>query len=147
MTATQDTLIQSSSEAAVELIKQDGWSIVNELAKTVAHGINNTALVVLPVKVNLEEYKTKLVDPIGFEAKFNTLCKDVGIVNTAIKQLFDQHESKSGTPTPEDIGLINILTLGYSKIQGHLENAIHPLMLNLVDDLEAVGITELKVEG
>lgn len=136
----------TSAEAAKELIKQAGWDIVNALAAQVAEGIQSTALVVLPVTINLEEYKSKLTDPEGFEAKVKTLKADVQTISKATSALFKQHEHRKGEPTKEDYGLVSTLTFGYSKIQSHLETAIHPLMLNIVDELETVGITELTIK-
>lgn len=135
-----------SAEAAQELIKQSGWSIVAELGRALAQGINSTALVVYPISVNLDKYKALLSDPEGFEAKYNTLRKDVATVSAALVALYEQHEGKEGAPTVEELPLVNGLTMGYSKVQGHLEQAIHPLMLNIVAELEAVGITELTTE-
>lgn len=142
-----DEVAEKSAETAQELIKQSGWSIVAELSKVLAESINATALVTLPISVNLDEYKSKLTDPEGFEQKYNTLRKDVTAVSAALVALYEKHEGKDGAPTEDEIILVNGLTLGYTKVQGHLESAIHPLMLNLVLDLEAVGITELTIKG
>lgn len=143
---TED-VADKSAEAAQELIKQSGWDIVAELAKALAEGINHTALVTLPLSANLDKYKALLSDPEGFEAKYNTLRKDITTISATMIALYEEHEGKVGAPTEEEFSLVNALTLGYSNIQGHLESAIHPLMLNLVAELEAVGITELTVEG
>jgi len=141
-----EEVADKSAEAAQELIKQAGWSIVAELGRTLAEGINATALVVYPISVNLEKYKAKLTDPEGFEAKYNTLRKDVKNISQALVGLYEHHDGKTGVPTEAELSLVNALTLGYTKVQGHLEQAIHPLMLNLVAELEAVGITELTIE-
>lgn len=142
-----DEVAQKSADAARELIKQSGWSIVAELGRAVVEGLNATSLVVYPISVNLDEYKSKLSDPEGFEAKYNTLRKDVHKMVTATVILYEQHEGKTGAPqSDEELVLIDGLTLGYTKIQGHLESAVHPLMLNIVSELEAAGITELSIE-
>lgn len=148
---TQETInvaevVETSATTAQELLKQAGWDIVNSLAATVAEGIQTTALVILPVAANLADYQTKLTDPKGFEAKFNTLKTDVQTMSKAVSVLFQQHDTKKGEPKPEELPLINTLTLGYSKVQGHLEAAIHPLMLNLVEELEEVGVTDLTIK-
>lgn len=142
---TEDVADQSA-QAAAELLKQAGWSIVAELGRALAQGINSTSLVVYPISVKLEEYKALLTDPEGFEAKYNTLRKDVASVAAVLVALYEKHEGKTGAPTEEELPLVNGLTLGYTKVQGHLEQAIHPLMLNIVAELEAVGITELSIE-
>lgn len=143
-----DDVAKQSEEAAKALIQQAGWDIVNGMARAVAEGINSTALVVLPVKVNLEKYKAQLSDPEGFEAKFNTLTVDVTKVTAAMVALFEQHQDRKGAPKDDaENKLIGAITMGYTKIQGHLETTIHPLMLNIVSDLEAAGINELTVEG
>ncbi len=141
-----DEVADQSAEAAQELLKQAGWSIIAELGRALAQGINSTALVIYPISVKLDEYKTLLTDPEGFEAKYNTLRKDVAKVSAALVAMYEQHEGKTGEPTVDELPLVNALTLGYTKVQGHLEQAIHPLMLNLVTELEAVGITELTIE-
>lgn len=136
-----------SAEAATELLKQSGWDIINEMAKAVADGINSTALVVLPVSVNLEKYKALMTDPEGFENKFNTLRNDVQALTKAMLILHNQHDGKTGGAEGMDLGVLQALSMGYTKLQGHIESAVQPLLLNLVDELEAVGITELTVEG
>ncbi|ABY62968.1 hypothetical protein ST201phi2-1p137 [Pseudomonas phage 201phi2-1] len=141
-----EEVADKSAEAAQELIKQAGWDIVAEMGRALAEGINATALVIYPISVNLEKYKALLTDPEGFEAKYNTLRKDVKNISQALVGLYEHHEGKKGTPTEAELSLVNGLTLGYTKVQGHLEQAIHPLMLNIVADLEAVGITELTIE-
>lgn len=141
-----DEVTQKSAEAARELIRQSGWSIVAELGRALAEGINATALVVYPISVKLDEYKSRLSDPEGFEAKYNTLRKDIASVSAAMIALYEKHEGKSGAPTEDELTLVDGLTLGYTHIQGHLESAIHPLMLNIVAELEAAGITELTIE-
>lgn len=138
---------EQSAAAAFELIKQSGWSIVAELASAVAQGLNATSLVVYPISVKLDEYKALLTDPEGFEAKYNTLRKDVLKMSAVMVDLYKMHEGKTGAPAgAEELTLCNGLTLGYSKLQGTLESAIHPLMLNLVAELEAVGVTDLTLE-
>lgn len=143
---TED-VADKSADAARELIKQSGWSIVAELARAVAEGLNSTSLVVYPISANIDKYKEKLSDPEGFEAKYNTLRKDVHGMSKAMVALYAKHEGKTGAPAnEEECRLIDVLTLGYSQIQGHLESAVHPLMLNIVDELETAGVTELTVE-
>lgn len=140
-------VVEQSATVARELIKQSGWSIVAELAGAVAQGLNSTSLVVYPISVKLDEYKALLTDPEGFEAKYNTLRKDVLNMSAVMVELYKHHEGKTGAPaTEEELVLCNGLTLGYSTLQGTLESAIHPLMLNIVSELEAVGITELSIE-
>lgn len=142
-----DDVIDKSAATATELLKQSGWDIVNEMAKAAADLINSTALVVLPVSVNMEEYKSKLTDPEGFENKFNTLRNDVLKATKVLSALHAEHEGRSGAPEEADMDLIQALTLGYSKLQTYIESAIQPLILNLVEQLETAGITELTVEG
>lgn len=139
-------VIQQSSEAASELLAQDGWNIVHALHGAALDSINQTALFTLPVMANLDEYKLKLTDAEGFEKRFATLSNDVTQVMVVVKALGAKSLDKKGKPTQADLELISKLTMDYSRVQSHIEQAIQPLILVLVEELEAVGITELKVE-
>lgn len=145
-TVDMNDVIQKSSEAATELLNQDGWSIVRQLHAASLEAINQTGLVVLPVMANMEEYKLKLSDPVGFEKRFATLSNDITHLMVAVKALGERSADKKGKPTPAELDTIGKLTMDYTKIQGHIEAAVQPLILVLVEELEAAGITELKVE-
>lgn len=136
-----------SAEAAEQLLAQDGWSIVRELHTAVLDSINATGLVVLPIMANLDDYKLTLKDPAGFEQRFETLTGDIAKVMVTTKTLADASLGKSGKPTPAELDDISRLTLDYTIVQGYIERTIQPLILVLVDELEAAGITELKVEA
>lgn len=145
-TVDMNDVITQSAEAADALLDQDGWSIVHQMHGATLDAINATGLVVLPVMTNMEAYKLKLTDPEGFEKRFATLSNDVTHLMVAVKALGTKSADKKGVPTREDLELIGKLTMDYTKIQGHIEQAVQPLILVLVEELEAAGITELKVE-
>lgn len=139
-------MVDMSADAATELLKQDGWSIIRELHATALDSINQTGLAVLPIMANLDDYKKILLDPVGFEQRFQTLSKDISLVMVATKALGEESEGKSGTPSSEDLDLISTITMGYTKVQGYIERTIQPLILVLVNELEAVGVTSLTIE-
>lgn len=143
--STNDEMVIKSAEAAEQLLEQDGWSIVKELNRAVVDSLNQTGLVVLPIMSKLDEYKTKLSDPEGFVTKFETLNKDILVLLEELRGLSALSEGKSGKPSPDEMETIQILTIGYTRIQGAIERSVHPLILNLVDELEAIGVTELSV--
>lgn len=145
-TVDMNEVIEKSSEAADALLSQDGWSIVRQLHEASLDAINATGLVVLPIMSNMEAYKLKLSDPEGFEKRYATLSNDITHLMVAVKALGDKAAGKKGKPTQADLELIGKLTMDYTKIQGHIEQAVQPLILVLVEELEAAGITELKVE-
>jgi hypothetical protein len=140
-------VIEQSAEAANELLAQDGWSIVHQMQEAALNSISQTSLFVLPVGVNIQDYKLKLTDPEGFEKRFDTLSNDITHLMVAVKALGEKATGKKGKPTPADIELISKLTMDYTKIQGHIEQAVQPLILVLMEELEAVGITELNIEA
>lgn len=146
-TVDMNEVIEKSAEAANELLAQDGWAIVHQLHEAALTLINQTGLVVLPIMTNIEQYKLKLTDPVGFEKRFATLSNDVTHLMVAVKALGEKSKDKKGKPTAEELDTIGKLTMDYTKIQGHIEQAVQPLILVLIDELEAVGITELKVEA
>lgn len=137
---------QQSAEAAEQLLQQDGWSIVRELHAAALDSINQTGLAVLPIMANLDDYKLILNDPAGFEQRFETLTNDIAMVMVTAKALGEKSEGKKGKPTAEDIQLISSLTMDYTKVQGYIERTIQPLILVLVEELEAVGVTELNIK-
>lgn len=145
-TVDMNDVIQKSSEAADALLDQDGWSIVHAMHEATLTSISQTGLVVLPIMTNIDEYKLKLTDPEGFEKRFATLSNDITHLMVAVKALGAKSEGKKGKPTKEDLELISKLTMDYTRVQGHMEQAVQPLILVLVQELEAAGITELKVE-
>lgn len=138
-------VVNKSAEAATELLKQDGWAIVRELHAASLDSINQTGLAVLPIMANLDDYKLILKDPDGFVQRFETLTGDIGKVMVTAKALGSASEGKTGTPTAEDINLIDSLSIGYTKVQGYIERTIQPLILVLIDELEAVGVQNLVI--
>jgi hypothetical protein len=146
-TVDMNEVIEKSAEAANELLAQDGWAIVHQLHEAALALINQTGLVVLPIMTNIEQYKLKLTDPVGFEKRFATLSNDVTHLMVAVKALGEKSAGKKGKPTAEELDTIGKLTMDYTKVQGHIEQAVQPLILVLIEELEAVGITELKVEA
>lgn len=145
-TVDMNDVIQKSAEASEQLLQQDGWSIVREMHASVLDSINQTGLVVLPIMANLDDYKLKLKDPQGFEQRFQTLSDDITSIMGTASVLGAQSEGKTGKPTEAEISQISGLTMAYTKVQGYIERTVQPLILVLVDELEAVGITELKIE-
>lgn len=144
-TVDMNEVTAKSAEAATQLLKQDGWAIVRELHAAALDSINQTGLVVLPIMSNLDDYKLILKDPSGFEQRFETLTNDIAMVMVTAKALGERSEGKSGTPTQEDIDLISSLTMDYTKVHGYIERTIQPLILVLIDELEAAGVTNLNV--
>lgn len=145
-TIDMNEVVATSEEAAAELLKQDGWSIIRELHAAALDSINQTGLFVLPVTANIDEYKAKLKDPEGFSKRFETLSNDIMGLMTTVKALGTKSEGKTGKPTEADVAFISSLTLDYAKVQGYIERTVQPLILVLADELEAVGINKLSVE-
>lgn len=139
-------VVTKSAEAADQLIKQDGWRIVHQLHASIIDSINQTGLVVLPIMANLDDYKLILKDPVGFDQRFQTLSNDISYLMVTSKALAAKSEGKVGTPDAADVELISSLTLDYTRLQGYIEQTVHPLILILVEELEEVGVTELKIE-
>lgn len=135
-----------TEKAATEMLRQDGWSIVTEMQKALLKGINSTSLVVLPVQGNLELVKSKVSDPEGFSKIMSTLTFDIGQLIEASTLLSDQHVEKKGAVADEDFALVQKVAFGYSELQGYLERAIQPLVVQVADILEAAGITELEIK-
>jgi hypothetical protein len=145
-TNIDDLIVTQSEEAATALLQQDGWAIVRELHAAALDSISQTGLAVLPIMANLDDYKLILKDPVGFEQRFETLSNDISMVMVTAKALGAKSEGKTGKPNAADIELISSLTMDYTKVQGYIERSIQPLILVLIDELEAVGVTELKIE-
>lgn len=135
-----------TEKAAAEMLRQDGWSIVTEMQKALLKGINSTSLVVLPVQGNLELVKSKVSDPEGLGKIMSTLTFDIGQMIEASSLLSDQHIDKKGAVSDEDFALVQKIAFGYSELQGYLERAIQPLVVQVADILEAAGITELEIK-
>jgi hypothetical protein len=145
-TVDMNEVVATSEEAASELLKQDGWSIVRELHTAALDSINQTGLFVLPVTANIDAYKAKLKDPEGFAKRFETLSNDIMGLMTTLSALGAKSQGKTGKPTEADVAFLSTLTLDYAKVQGYIERTVQPLILVLADELEAVGITQLTIE-
>lgn len=141
-----EELAEQTSVVASELLKQDGWAILTQMQKALLQGINSTGLVLIPVLGNKADVLAKVSDPVGLDKILETLRLDITNVSAALKLLSVQHEGKKGEPEPADLLLIDKVSQGYSDLQGHLERAIQPLILQVVDILEAAGIHELEIK-
>lgn len=144
-TVNMQEVIETSESASIALLQQDGWNIVRTMHAALLDTINQTGLFVLPVMQNLDEYRTVLVDPTGFEQKFATLTRDITSVMVAAQALGTKSEGKEGKPTETDLNLIDSLSLDYTRLQGYIEQTIQPLILVLAGELEDVGINKLEV--
>lgn len=146
-TIIDETTINKSKDVAESLLQQDGWSIVNELHAAALDTINQTGLFVLPVMANLDDYNLILKDPVGFNKRFETLSNDIAALMITVKRLEQYADGKKGKPTLDEIDTISKITLEYSRVHSYIELTIHPLILVLTDELEAVGINELTVNS
>lgn len=141
-----EEMAETTSFAASELLKQDGWAILTEMQKALLQGINSTGLVVLPVEANREEVMGKVSDPEGLAKILDTLRKDIIAIIESVRILSLKHVGKTGEPDQGDLVVIDAISAGYSTLQGHLERAINPLVLQVADILEAANITSLEIK-
>lgn len=141
-----EEMAETTSFAASELLKQDGWAILTEMQKALLQGINSTGLVVLPVEANREEVMGKVSDPEGLTKILDTLRKDIIAIIESVRILSLKHVGKTGEPDQGDLVVIDAISAGYSTLQGHLERAINPLVLQIADILEAANITSLEIK-
>lgn len=141
-----EEMAEVSGKAASELLRQDGWAILTAMQKALLQGVNSTGLVVLPVMSNLDEVCGKVTDPEGLRKIMTTLQNDVSLFITGLNILSSRHEGKEGKPTEAEVEMMHEVSYGYSELQGHLERAINPLVLQVADILEAAGITELAIK-
>lgn len=135
----------TSAVASNKLLAQDGWTIIRQLQTALLESINQTGLFTLPVTLNLDEYIKVIKDPEGFNARFATLTNDLmGLMVTA-KSLGDRIGDKTGKPTEDELEIVGKITLDLTRLQGYIENTVHPLIIILADELEQVGINDLTV--
>lgn len=141
-------VVESESNAlADKLLSGDkAWEILEGLKGATAQAVLNTRSFVLPLLDSLEtEILPKLEDPTGFQKNVQNVVVDTGEITKAILGLADIHKDKSGTPTVEDLPIIQACAQGYSKIQSSIEHGITPLLLGMIDTLQKAGITDLPV--
>lgn len=136
----------TSELAATALLQQDGWAILDQMQKELLKGIAATSLIVLPVQQNMEDVLSKVSDPEGLTKIMGTLRNDISEVIKTVDVLGAKHAGKKGEVVAEDMGTVDAVSLGYTKLQTVLERAIQPLVLQVADTLEAAGITSLEIK-
>lgn len=147
-TASQEVteeILEQSAEAADGLLKQDGWAILRQLYLITAQSIESTKVVILPIMMDLDNILAKLSDPIAFKAILDNTRNDLSNMISALEMLNEKHYGKKGVPSDEDFELINIVSLGYTKIQAHMDSAIRPLLFSLIETMQEAGVDTLSL--
>lgn len=140
-----EEILEQSAEAAAGLLKQDGWSILRQLYFITAQSIESTKVVIIPVIMDLDNILAKLSDPIAFKAILDNTRNDLSNMIEALEMLNNKHYGKKGIPSDDDLELINIVSLGYTKIQAHMDSAIRPLLFSLIETMQEAGVDTISL--